>query len=310
VTQPADAVPDSLVARAPAAWRPYLQLSRADRPIGFWLLALPCVMGQMLGRVGEGVWLYDLALLALFVVGSIAMRGAGCTWNDLLDRDIDARVARTAGRPLASGAVTTRQAGLWLAAQLAVGFVVWLCLPDLAKWVALGAIPLVAAYPLMKRITWWPQAWLGLTFNWGVLVGYAAVQGSIGLEAILLYASCVAWTIGYDTIYAMQDVEDDALVGVRSTARLFGDKATGWIRFFYGAAAFLAGAAALAAGNTLWFVALFAPYAVHLFGQLRLLKPCDPVSALAVFRSNKITGILLVAAYALQAIGPQLSALV
>jgi 4-hydroxybenzoate polyprenyltransferase len=219
VTVPLDALPLSFVDRAPDAWKPYLRLSRFDRPIGFWLLALPCFMGQFLGRGGIGFGLFDLLLLALWAMGAVAMRGAGCSFNDYVDRDIDAKVARTAGRPLPSGQVTPRRALIWTVVQCLVGLGVLLLLPRTAQIVALLAIPMVAAYPFMKRITWWPQVWLGLTFNWGVLVGYAAVMGRLDWPALWLYLACVCWTVGYDTIYAQQDIEDDALVGVKSTTK-------------------------------------------------------------------------------------------
>ena len=310
MTAPADATPETWVSRAPARLQPLLRLSRFDRPIGFWLLALPCLHGQFLGRIGEGVGLYDLFLVALFAVGAVAMRGAGCTYNDIVDRDIDAQVARTAGRPLPAGQIGLKGAWAWLGVQLLVGLLVLLALPTPAQIVALCAVPLVAAYPFMKRITWWPQAWLGLTFNWGVLVGFAAVEGRIGPEALILYAGAIAWTIGYDTIYALQDREDDALVGVRSTARLFAERTPLWLNRFYWAAAGLSGAAMISAGAPIYAFALFAPYAAHLFAQLRRLRPGDAGSALAQFKANQTTGVLLALALLLAAAGPMLLAAV
>jgi 4-hydroxybenzoate polyprenyltransferase len=289
------------------AWQPYLRLSRFDRPIGFWLLALPCFMGQFLGRAGIGFSVLDLVLAALWVIGSIAMRGAGCSFNDLVDRDIDAQVERTAGRPLPAGLINAKQALIWTLAQCLVGLLVLLALPTPAQITALCAIPMVAAYPFMKRITWWPQVWLGLTFNWGVLVGYVAVIGSLDASALALYFACVAWTIGYDTIYAQQDVEDDALVGVKSTARLFGDHAKRWVGGFYLTTALLAAAACLMRDQPLASLIVglsgVLAFSLHLLGQVRQI----PVTGLAkeplaLFKSNKMAGLILVAGLMVQAL--------
>ncbi len=215
------------IARSPTDWapmtiRPYLRLARVDRPVGFWLLSIPCWAGIALARSSGGWAWSDLGLAALLTLGAIAMRAAGCTYNDIVDKDLDASVARTADRPLAAGTVSLRAAWMFLAAQLAVGLVVLIVIPRAAQLVALGAIPIIAAYPFMKRITWFPQAWLGLAMNWGMLVAYATVIGHIDLPALVAFAGLWAWTFGYDTIYAHQDAEDDALVGIKSTARLFG----------------------------------------------------------------------------------------
>ena len=304
---PLDAQPRTFVERAPTAWQPYLRLSRFDRPIGFWLLALPCFMGQFLGRAGIGFSSLDLGLVALWVIGSIAMRGAGCSFNDLVDRDIDAKVERTAGRPLPAGLINAKQALIWTLAQCFVGLLVLLALPTPAQITALCAIPMVAAYPFMKRITWWPQVWLGLTFNWGVLVGYVAVMGSLDTSALALYVACVAWTIGYDTIYAQQDVEDDALVGVKSTARLFGDHAKRWVGGFYLATALLAAAACLMRDQPLASLIVglcgVLAFGLHLAGQVRQIPVTglakDP---LALFKSNKTAGLILVAGLMVQAL--------
>lgn len=304
--RPADAKPTSWVDRAPLFAQPYLRLSRFDRPIGFWLLVIPCWQGQFLGRVDIGFGVIDLALFVLFAVGAIVMRGAGCTYNDVVDAEIDAKVVRTAGRPIPSGQVSKRQAFIWIALQCAVGLAVLLALPQLAQIVALCAIPLVAAYPFMKRITWWPQAWLGLTFNWGILVGYAAVRGEIDLTAVVLYAAAIAWTIGYDTIYALQDIEDDAMVGVRSTARLFGDNASVWITRFYGAAAGLALVAAFLAGHVIWFLPLFALYGVLLWRQITQVELGNTARLLLLFKSNREAGLALSAALFVQALVPWL----
>jgi 4-hydroxybenzoate polyprenyltransferase len=296
---PADAIPKSFVETMPASWQPFLRLSRFDRPIGFWLLALPCYMGQFLGRGGIGFSLFDLLLIALWAIGAVAMRGAGCSFNDFVDRDIDAKVARTAGRPLPAGLITPKQAMVWTVAQCFIGLIVLLLLPRTAQIVALMAIPMVAAYPFMKRITWWPQVWLGLTFNWGVLVGYAAVMGTLGWPALWLYLACVCWTIGYDTIYAQQDIEDDALVGVKSTARLFGDKARFWVSVFYAVTLKLACLGTFMAAGSLpaglvGGCGLLA-FGLHLWGQVRELpKSGVAQDPLKIFKSNQIAGLILV----------------
>lgn len=210
------------VNRAPLGIRPYLQLSRLDRPVGYWLLALPGWIGLAFAGLSHGLVWTDLVWAALILIGAIAMRGAGCTYNDIVDQDLDAQVERTALRPLPAGTVTTKQAWKWTFAQIGVGFLVWLCLPLLAKGIALLALPLVAAYPFMKRITWFPQVWLGMTFNWAVLVAYAAKTGTVSGPLFILYLGLIFWTVGYDTIYACQDMEDDAIVGIKSTALRFG----------------------------------------------------------------------------------------
>jgi 4-hydroxybenzoate polyprenyltransferase len=294
---PADAVRGSWVMRAPAFAQPYLQLSRYDRPAGFWLLALPCLIGLVLARTPDGLVAQDGLLALLFVVGAVAMRGAGCTYNDILDKDIDARVARTALRPLPSGRVSTKQAWAWLLAQCAVGLGVLLCLPDLAKLVALGAIPMVALYPLMKRITWWPQVWLGLTFNWGVLVAAAAIRGEITLADGLLYAGLLFWTLGYDTIYAIQDREDDALIGVRSTARRFGRHVKPAVTTIYLVTILLCAAAGFVADAWLG-AATTILFALHLLQQAIRLDPGNGDRALLLFRANREAGILLLAGWA------------
>ena len=210
------------VNRSPLSMRPYLQLSRFDRPVGYWLLALPGWIGLAFATLSYGFAVSDLKWAALILIGAIAMRGAGCTYNDIVDQDLDKQVERTALRPLPAGTVTTKQAWMWLFAQCGVGLFVLLCLPRLAQIIALCSIPLVAAYPFMKRITWWPQIWLGMTFNWAVLVAYAAKTGTMSWPLFILYIGLIFWTVGYDTIYACQDIEDDMKIGVKSTARRFG----------------------------------------------------------------------------------------
>jgi 4-hydroxybenzoate polyprenyltransferase len=290
----ADSIPRSWVDTAPSALRPYLRLARYDRPIGFWLLALPCWHGLLLARIGTGLGWVDLWYAVIFGLGAVAMRGAGCTYNDIIDRDLDAQVARTADRPLPAGTVSLKQAWMFLGAQALVGLLVLVQLPLLAIVVGLGALVLVAAYPFMKRITWWPQAWLGLTFNWGIPVAYTAAAGRIDAAMIALYLGAVFWTLGYDTIYAHQDSEDDALVGVRSTARLFGDKTQYWVAGFYGLTAVLTAAAITFLAATPWIVVGFAVWAAHLFNQVRRIDIRDGALCLAVFKSNRTTGLLLV----------------
>ena len=298
----ADSVPKSWVDRAPLAVRPYLRLARYDRPVGFWLLGLPCWMGLMLARTGEGLGWIDLWYAVLFAVGAVAMRGAGCTYNDIVDRDLDAQVARTADRPLAAGTVTLKQTWIFLAAQALVGLLVLVQLPPLAIGVGLAALLLVAAYPFMKRITWWPQAWLGVTFNWGIPVAYTAAAGRIDPAMIALYAAAVFWTLGYDTIYAHQDVEDDALVGVKSTARLFGESTQYWVAGFYGANALLVALAIWFTAAAPWVVLPFTLYTAHLFNQVRKLDIEDGPRCLALFKANRTSGLLLVATLALGAL--------
>lgn len=291
----ADSLPTSWVDRAPLALRPYLRLARYDRPVGFWLLALPCWMGLMLARIGDGIAPYDIWLAFLFAIGAIAMRGAGCTYNDIIDRELDARVARTAERPLAAGTVSLKQAWAFLSGQALVGLIVLVQLPLIAILVGLTALLLVAAYPFMKRITWWPQAWLGLTFNWGIPVAYTAATGRIDAAMIVLYVAAVFWTLGYDTIYAHQDAEDDALVGVKSTARLFGENSQFWVAGFYGANAILVALVIWLSRAEPWIVIPFTLYTAHLFNQVRRLDISDGPRCLDLFKANRTTGLLLVA---------------
>jgi 4-hydroxybenzoate polyprenyltransferase len=297
---PADALPDSWVDAAPVRLQPWLRLMRLDRPIGAILLFLPCVFGLALGAAalgrGFGTWDRDFVLLALFAVGAIVMRGAGCTYNDIVDRDIDAQVARTRGRPLPSGAVALRGAWIFLALQLAAGLVVLLQLNRFSIWLGAASLVLVALYPFMKRITWWPQAWLGITFNWGALLGFSAETGRLTLPACFLYAACFFWTLGYDTIYAHQDKEDDALIGVKSTARLFGEHSKSWIDVFYALALVLMVIAVIVATHKLWMALLFVPVGLHFAWQTRKLDIDDAPRCLKIFRANRDTGLLIAAA--------------
>ena len=290
------------VDRAPATTRPYLRLMRLDGPIGVWLLFWPCVFGLVLGAIASerpfAGW-HDLYLLILFGIGSVAMRGAGCTYNDIVDRDIDAMVARTSHRPIPAGAVTVSHAWRFLAAQCVVGLLILIQL----NWfsIALGAssLVLIAAYPFMKRITWWPQAWLGLTFNWGALLGFASQTGTIDAADVVLYAGLFFWTVGYDTIYAMQDKEDDALVGVKSTALLFGARAGDWILGFYSAAFALILAAGFVEHAGWPFAFLMLAAGAHLLWQVRSLAIDDAEHCLKLFRANRDTGALIALAFLL-----------
>ena len=300
----ADSLPATWVDRAPTGVRPYLRLARYDRPAGFWLLAIPCWQGLAAGRIGEGFGWVDLWYAALFAIGAIAMRGAGCTYNDIVDRDLDAKVARTADRPLAAGVLSLKQAWAFLLGQCLVGLVVLAQLPPAAILAALAALGLVAAYPFMKRITWWPQAWLGLTFNWGVLVAGASAGALFAPEIWLLYASAVFWTLGYDTIYACQDKEDDALIGVKSSALRLDGRVRAGVAAFYGLSGVLALASAVAANAGLFFALGFALYAAHLAGQAAGFDPEDDPDCLARFKASRITGLLLTLAFVLGALAP------
>jgi 4-hydroxybenzoate polyprenyltransferase len=303
--KPADALRRHWTDALPRAWKPFAQLSRLDRPIGWQLLVLPCWMGLAVARTGYGFYWPDLSYAFAFLIGAVAMRGAGCTYNDILDRDIDAKVERTRLRPLPSGAVSLRAAWIWLIAQCLIGLIVLLTLPRLAQIVSLIAIPLVALYPLMKRITWWPQAWLGIVFSWGALVGGAVVSQEQGvpLEAIALYAGCICWTIGYDTIYALQDREDDALVGVRSTARLFADKWRTWTSVFYVLAlALWTSAAAVAGSGLIVAIALSLIGIALVWPMLQSVDDKSPETALAAFKRNALIGAAVLLAFALEPI--------
>ncbi|WBQ09331.1 4-hydroxybenzoate octaprenyltransferase [Hyphomonadaceae bacterium ML37] len=294
-----DSLPKTWVDRAPAFARPYLRLARYDRPVGFWLLAIPCWLGLAAARMETGIGWDDLRLALLFGIGAVAMRGAGCTWNDMIDRDLDARVARTADRPLAAGTISLRQAQIFLGAQLFVGLIVLVMLPVPAILTALAAMVLVAAYPFMKRITWWPQAWLGLTFNWGVLVAGAAA-GALFTPAILfLYAALVVWTLGYDTIYACQDKEDDALAGVKSSALRLEGAVKPFVLACYIASAALALASGLAGGAGIAFALGFALYAAHLFHIAQTFDPEQSDACLMKFKASVSTGLLLTGAFLL-----------
>ena len=287
-----DLVPDSertgLIGALPSAVRPYASLMRLDRPIGTWLLYWPCTWSVALAGVG-GEW----ALFAWLLLGAFAMRSAGCVYNDIVDRDLDRKVERTRLRPLASGRVSLEGAWALVVGLSLVGLVVLLQLKPFAQLVALLSLAPVAAYPFMKRITWWPQAWLGLVFSWGALVGWPAVTGQFGLPALLLWVGSIFWVIGYDTLYAIQDIEDDALVGVKSSARALGDRAKLGVAICY-ALALIGWAAAIwtVRPDPVALIALL-PAAFHLARQVAKADPADGPGALALFRSNRLTGLLL-----------------
>ena len=288
-------VPDSehrgLVAGLPQPLRELAMLARFDRPIGWWLLFWPCAWGVWL--TGAGV---QLGLVGWLLLGAIAMRGAGCVYNDLVDADLDRQVARTASRPVASGRVSRKRAWSWVAALCLVGLAVLVQLPPEAQLVALASLALVAAYPFMKRITWWPQAWLGLVFSWGLLVGWTALRSDHWAVLAAMYAGTVCWVIGYDTIYALQDREDDALVGIRSSALRLGGRVRGGVALFY-AAAVLLWALAFWRLRPDWIALLtLLPAALHLLWQAATLHPGDADNPLARFRSNRLAGALVAAA--------------
>jgi 4-hydroxybenzoate polyprenyltransferase len=291
-----DAAPDNWVDRlAPEGLRPWLKLGRLDRPAGIWLLLLPGWQGIALAGAARGHW-PNLWLMAAFALGAALMRSAGCAYNDIVDRDIDAKVARTAARPVASGAISVRQAWGFLIGLSLAALAVLLTMGGFAIVLGAASLLLVAAYPFMKRITWWPQAWLGLTFNWGALLGFAAATGRLGWPPVLLYAAGVFWTLGYDTLYAVQDLEDDALAGVKSSARRLGQAAPRGVMVFY----LISIALVLGAGWTGRLGPLFLPlaalYAAHLISQPLRLRLDDPHGALKLFQSNRDAGLILFAA--------------
>jgi 4-hydroxybenzoate polyprenyltransferase len=294
-TRVADATGNWVDTRAPPWSRPYLRLSRLDRPIGSWLLLIPCWWSAALaagvtGHIGQ------LPLfLALFLVGAFVMRGAGCTWNDITDRDLDARVERTRSRPIPSGQVSVPQAFIFLVIQALIGLAVLLQFNRFAVMTGIASLVIVAVYPFMKRITWWPQIVLGLAFSWGALMGFAVTQARIDAIALALYAGSIAWVIGYDTIYAHQDAEDDALIGIKSTARLFGARTRPALVAFYAAAVVLIGLALVLAGAGVSAWIGLAAFAAHLVWQIRRLEISDPALCLRIFKSNRDAGLLLFA---------------
>ncbi len=299
--QVADAVHGNWVDHwAPAFARPYLRLSRADRPIGTWLLLLPCWWSLGLAAlVSGGFTLHHLWIGVGCAMGAWLMRGAGCTWNDVTDRDFDAAVERTRSRPIPSGQVTIRQAMVWMCVQALLAFAILLTFSPLAIALGIGSLILVVVYPFAKRFTWWPQMFLGLAFNWGALLAWAAATGTLSWPAFALYLAGISWTLFYDTIYAHQDKEDDAMIGVKSTARLFGEHTASWLKWFLVASVSLMGIGLIGAlannANVLHMTfALGGAWAFgwHMAWQLRRLDIDDPDQCLSLFRSNRNAGLI------------------
>ena len=291
-TSNSDIPGNSWIDIVPRPARPYLRLMRLDRPIGTWLLLLPGWWSIALANYGAP----DLKTMGLFLVGAVTMRGAGCTYNDIVDRDIDARVARTATRPLPSGAVGVRAAWTFLAAQAGVGLAVLVQFNPLAIGVGAASLALIAAYPFMKRLTYWPQAWLGLTFNWGALLGWAAVRGTIESPALILYLAGIFWTLGYDTIYAHQDREDDALIGVKSSALALGAATRPALALFYAITILTLAGVILPPFYGRFSIAALAAAAVHLAWQVATLDITAPANCLHRFRANRDFGLLVLVA--------------
>lgn len=290
----ADATPGNWVdEKAPVSWRPFLRLARADRPIGVWLLLWPCWWSLGLAGIETGAEYPNLWFMVLFAVGSSVMRGAGCTYNDIVDRDYDSRVARTKLRPIPSGQVSVRHAQIFMVTLSLIGLAVLLQFNLFTILLGMTSIGIVATYPFMKRITYWPQVVLGLAFSWGALMGWAAELGELNLAPLLLYGAAIAWTIGYDTIYAHQDKEDDALLGLKSTALRFGEKTKPWLVLFYGIAFIGIAAAGIAAGASLVFCMVLVTGAAHLIWQIATLDVSDEKNCLTRFRSNRDFGVII-----------------
>ena len=298
----ADATGNWVDTFAPPWSRPYLRLARLDRPIGSWLLLMPCWWSAALAAgISHSIGRLPL-VVALFFVGAFAMRGAGCTWNDITDRDLDAKVERTRSRPIPAGQVSVPQALAFLVVQAMIGLAVLLQFNRFAVATGIASLAIVAVYPFMKRITWWPQVVLGLAFSWGALMGFAVTLGRIDATALLLYAGSIAWVIGYDTIYAHQDAEDDALIGVKSTARLFGAHTHQALMAFYALAVVLIGVAMALAGAGLAAWIGLAAFAAHLVWQIARLKIGDPALCLRIFKSNRDAGLLFFAGLLVDAV--------
>jgi 4-hydroxybenzoate polyprenyltransferase len=285
---------------APAWARPYLRLARLDRPIGSWLLLMPCWWSAGLAAIGAGSNV-DLWHVVLFFIGAFAMRGAGCTWNDIVDRDLDARVERTRSRPIPSGQVSVASAAAFLVLQALVGLAVLLQFNRFTVGVGFASLAVVAVYPFMKRITYWPQIVLGLAFSWGALMGWPATFARLDPPAFLLYAGAICWVIGYDTIYAHQDREDDALIGIKSTALLFRERTKPMLALFYGLAVLFIALAGWSAGAGIVFAFGLVAFAAHLVWQIRRLDIDDSVNCLIVFKSNRDAGLILFAGLVLDA---------
>ena len=291
----ADATGNWVDTRAPSWSRPYLRLSRLDRPIGSWLLLMPCWWSAALASGSIRDIGHLPLIIVLFFVGAFAMRGAGCTWTDITDRDLDGRVERTRSRPIPAGQVSVAQALVFLVVQALIGLAVLLQFNRFAVATGIASLLIVAIYPFMKRITWWPQVVLGLAFSLGALMGFAVTQGRIDAPALMLYGGSIAWVIGYDTIYAHQDAEDDVLIGIKSTALLFGARTRPALAGFYALAVVLIGVALMLAGAGWPAWIGLAAFAAHLGWQIRRLEIGDPALCLWIFRSNRDAGLLLFA---------------
>jgi 4-hydroxybenzoate polyprenyltransferase len=297
----ADATGNWVDSIAPAWSRPYLRLARLDRPIGSWLLLLPCWWSAALAAIAARSAGPRLIHIALFFIGAFAMRGAGCTWNDIVDRDLDGSVERTRSRPIPSGQVSVKQAFGFLLLQALIGFAVLISFNRFTIALGIASLAIVAIYPFMKRITYWPQIVLGLAFSWGAPMGWAAAFGALGIAPLLLYAGSIAWVIGYDTIYAHQDREDDALIGIKSTALLFGERTKPMLSLFYGLAVLLIGAAGCGVGAGVVFAVGLLAFAGHLAWQVVRLDINDPDRCLALFKSDRDAGLILFAGMLLDA---------
>ncbi len=296
----ADATGNWVDSLAPPFSRPYLRLARLDRPIGSWLLLMPCWWSVGLAGMHQDRF-PSLWHILLFFIGAFAMRGAGCTWNDLVDRDLDEKVERTRSRPIPSKQVTIAQATIFMLAQALVGLLVLIQFNRLTVITGLASLLVVVIYPFMKRITYWPQIFLGLAFSWGALMGWPAAFGRLDWPALVLYAGSICWVIGYDTIYAHQDREDDLLVGIKSTALLFGERTATMLATFYVLAVLLISAAGLMAGGGLIFTLGLIAFAVHLAWQVTRLDINDPAHCLVLFKSNRDAGLILFGAMLLDA---------
>lgn len=287
-----------LLEKLPPAVRPYALLMRLDRPTGWWLLLLPGWWSIVLAAGGlSGMTGWDYYMMILFFAGAILMRGAGCIINDLWDRDLDARVERTAARPIASGSVKPWQAGIFLGLLLFLGLIILVQTSTLTFWLGMLSMVFVISYPYMKRITWWPQAFLGITFNFGVLMGWAAVFGSLGLVPMIVYVAAFFWTIGYDTIYAHQDKDDDQMIGIKSTALLFGERSKVWVAGFYVACWSLLTLAIYLSGASIIAFGLLILPGLHMALQLVLWNPDDKASSLRWFKSNRDCGLLILLSF-------------
>ena len=297
----ADATGNWVDGLAPPFTRPYLRLARLDRPIGSWLLLMPCWWSVGLAGMHEN-HLPSLWHIALFFVGAFAMRGAGCTWNDLVDRNLDGMVERTRSRPIPSGQVTVAQATIFMVAQMLIGFLVLIQFNRFTVATGLASMLVVVIYPFMKRITYWPQIFLGLAFSWGALMGWPAAFGRLDWPALVLYAGSICWVIGYDTIYAHQDREDDLLIGIKSTALLFADRTQPMLAIFYAVAVVIIAAAGFMAGGGFVFALGMIAFAAHLAWQVMRLDINDPAHCLVLFKSNRDAGLILLGAMLIDAV--------